>query len=208
MADTTPPGQPRRSDPGDRGRSPKPLISNRFAICSAGAPIDADAPPVLHQMKTAWQLMDNSRYPSVLACRASATIYPAKTPDDRLPTYRRPNPTRTSFVQSGPTRRRHGNGSPTNTHLTPNHRPAPAARGSKRPYKPTPPSLWNQHLKRRLREHGFDDVETHSIGLNSSVTVERTADRAAAGVEVIHEAIEFANDQFEVTELAAARRAL
>lgn len=46
-----------------------------------------------------------------------------------------------------------------------------------------------------------------SMGEHASVTVECFDDTAAASISAIHDAIEFANDQFEATELAATQRA-
>jgi hypothetical protein len=67
------------------------------------------------------------------------------------------------------------------------------------PYKPTAPSWWNEHLKNRLREHGFSEFSQRSVGENASITLRCAEEYAATAIDQIHDAIEFANDQFEPT---------
>lgn len=93
----------------------------------------------------------------------------------------------------------------------PDIRPSSTRAGGVRiemPYKPAAPPWWDEHLKRRLREHGFGDFVMRSVGEHASVAVECSEDAAAESISAIHDAIEFANDQFEATELAAAQRAM
>jgi len=76
------------------------------------------------------------------------------------------------------------------------------------PFSPTAPTWWNEHLKGRLREFGFGETLMRSVGEHASIRLRCAEDNAAAVIGQIHDAIEFANDQFEAIELAAARRAL
>lgn len=76
------------------------------------------------------------------------------------------------------------------------------------PFRPAASAWWNDHLKDRLRELGFGETLMRSVGEHASIRLRCAEDHAAAVIGQMHDAIEFANDQFEATELAAARRAL
>lgn len=75
-------------------------------------------------------------------------------------------------------------------------------------FAPAGPPFWKDHLSNKLDEFGFRFTHGNSGGQGETQVLRCPKDMAERVRELLVEAIEYANNRFEESELAAARRAL
>ncbi|MGV0646768.1 hypothetical protein ABQE44_25645 [Mycolicibacterium sp. XJ2546] len=75
-------------------------------------------------------------------------------------------------------------------------------------FKPKGPPFWKDHFRKKLDENGFGFTQGNSGGQGETQVFRCSEAVAARAGELLSEAIEYANGEFEERELAFARRAL
>lgn len=75
-------------------------------------------------------------------------------------------------------------------------------------FAPSGPPFWKDHFRNKLDEFGFRFTQGKSGGQGETQILRCPEDMADRVTELLIEAIQYANDQFEELELAAARRAI
>jgi hypothetical protein len=69
-------------------------------------------------------------------------------------------------------------------------------------FAPAGPPFWQDHFRTKLRESGFGELSGHSDGRHQSITLRCPAEQTERTGNLVDEAIDYANNQFEANELA------